>query len=145
MSCISRKNKPSLSGGFTLVEIMVASMLIGMAIASLMMASGAFTNANGAAINLSTAEFLIEEIRELSTDTAFDDLSGLAGTYNPPIDISSSQLTDFSAFSQQVEVRNVSASDFTVSQAGSDFIRVTVTVLLSGNEVSSASWIRAGY
>ena len=51
-------------------------------------------------------------------------------------------MTAFADFSQQVTVQNVSASDFTVPEAGSDFTRVTVTVLRNGSAISSADWIR---
>ena len=52
--------------GFSLIEVLFAVMLVGLAIASLMAANGAFTKANGAGTDLSTAEFLIGQIRELS-------------------------------------------------------------------------------
>ena len=46
--------------GFTLIEVLVAVVLIGLAIASLVAANSSFTRANGAGVNLSTAEFGIE-------------------------------------------------------------------------------------
>ena len=167
MNAVARDIKLRAAAGFTLIEAMIASILIGIAIAALMTGSGAFTMANGAGIDLSTAEFLIEEIKGLiaplavvdpETETAvfgaesgevladYDDLDDFDGaTFSPPIDVSRQPLNSFSAFSQQITVENVSASDFTavIGNHGSDFVRVTARVLLNGGEINSTSWIRA--
>ncbi len=48
--------------GFTLIESLFAAMLIGLVVAAIAVSSGAATMVNGVGIDLSTAEFLIEEI-----------------------------------------------------------------------------------
>lgn len=157
-----------LKAGFTLVELLIAAMLMGFAIAALLASNSAFSKANAGGINLSTAEFLIEEIRELTacldvvdpesgtgtwgTETdessvaSYDDLDDFDGAIlSPPIDVSCNQLSDFSAFSQQITVENVFPGQFqtVVADHSSDFVRVTVTVLLNNKQVDSANWIRA--
>ncbi len=154
--------------GFTLIEVLLAVILVGIAIASLVGANAAFTQANGAGANMSTAEFLIEQIRELTITLAvidpqtgtgtfgaeegsvanYDDLDDFDNvTFSPPIDATAATLSGFAAFSQQVTVQNVNASNFgqTVADHGSDFVKVTVSVSLNSREISSASWIRALY
>ena len=143
MNDSNKNNKLTAVAGFTLIEAMIATLLVGIAVVSLMVSSQAFSSVNSAGINLSTAEFLIEEVRERTATVEFDNLAAFAGTYSPPEDIEGNQLTDFAAFSQQVTVQNVSPSDFTVPQAGSDFARVTVAILLNSSQITSASWIRA--
>jgi len=143
MNDSNKNNKLTAVAGFTLIEAMIATLLIGIAIVSLMVSSQAFTSINSAGINLSTAEFLIEEVRERTAPIEFDNLAAFAGTYSPPEDIEGNQLTTFAGFSQQVTVQNVSPSDFTTPDAGSDFARVTVAILLNSSQVTSASWIRA--
>lgn len=155
------------NNGFTLIEILIAVLLVGLAIAGLLSASNAFTMANGAGADLSTAEFLIEQVRELtallpvvdptSTGTfgpeegslaGYDDLDDFDGaSFSPPISADRSVLNIFAAFTQQVVVENVSAANFeqVVADHGSSFVRVTVTVSLNGDEISSAGWIRALY
>jgi len=156
------------SNGFSLIEAMFAVLLVGLAIAALVGANAAFTKANGAGADISTAEFLLEQIKELTatvavvdpeTETAtfgaeegavglYDDLDDFDGaSFSPPIGIDRTSLTDFGAFTQQVTVQNVSASDFesVVADHSSDFVRVSVKVLLNSKEISSASWIRARY
>jgi len=154
--------------GFTLFEVLIAVVLVGLAIASLLASSRALTQANGAASNLSTAEFLIEEVRELTTGlqvidpeggtsvfgpeeanlSDYDDLDDFDGAvFSPPINAQRSALNDQSAFSQQITVENVSASNFeqVVADHSSAFVRITVRVELNGRQISSAQWLRARY
>jgi len=138
----SNKNSTRAGGGFTLIEAMIATLLLAIAMIALMVSNQAFTQVNSAGIDLSTAEFLIEEVRERTASLDFNELPAFAGTYSPPQDVQGNALTAFADFSQQVTVQNVSASDFTVPEADSDFARVTVTVLRNGSEISSADWIR---
>jgi len=138
----AKTDKRFARGGFTLIEAMVATMLLAIAIIGLMVASQAYTQVNSAGLDMSTAEFLIEEVRERTVSMDFDTLIAFAGSYSPPQDVEGNALTTFAAFTQQVVVQNVSASDFAVPDPGSDFARVTVTILRNGQEISSADWIR---
>ena len=155
--------------GFSLIEILIAILLVGLAVAALVAANSALTKANGAGTDLSSAEFLLGEIRELTAllpvvdpETgvstfgpeggealaSFDDLDDFdTAVFSPPINAERAVLNNSAAFSQQITVENVSASDFelAVIDHGSDFVRVTVRVFLNGQEISSASWLRARY
>ena len=161
----STKNK----SGFSLIEVMIAILLVGLAIASLVGANSAFTQSNGAGTDLSTAEFLLEQIRELTallpvvdpltetstfgpetgeTLTNYDDLDDFDNAvFSPPITADRNPLNDFAAYSQQITVENVNASDFeqVVSDHGSNFVRITVKIFMNSTEISSASWLRARY
>ena len=153
--------------GFSLIEIMISVVLVGMSITALVVANNAFTMANGAGADLSTAEFLVEQIRELTTMlpvsnpeatswttfgpeeatlAAYDDVDDFDNaTFSPPISANRTVLSDFSTFSQHVTVENVNASNFdaVVADRSSDFVRVTVSVSQHGGLISSTSWIRA--
>ena len=153
--------------GFSLIEVLIAILLIGLAIVSLISANGAFTQANSAGIDLSTAEFLIEQIRELTTvlpvidpttgtstfgpeasETLanYDDLDDFNGaSFSPPISADRNTLNDLSAYTQQITVENVSVSNFeqVVANHSSFFVRVTVKVFLNTEEISSARWLRS--
>jgi len=153
--------------GFTLVEVLIATILVGLAIVSLVAANRSFTDVNAGGAYLSTAEFLIEQLRELTTLLpvvdpqsgtsvfgaeeanwqAYDDLDDFDGAqFKPPINADSEVLYDLAAFSQHIRVENVRASDFddtSIGQHNSNFVRVTVRVILNSKEISSASWIRA--
>jgi len=131
---------------FTFIEVLIAIILIGLAIVSLVAANSSFTKANGAATDLSTAEFFIEQIRELTAMVGYDDLYSFDGaSFSPPINTDREVLNDFAAFSQQITVENVNPANFeqVVADHSSDFVRVTVKLFLSSREISSVSWIRA--
>lgn len=161
-----------MKNGFTLIEVLIAVIMVGLAIASLVGANLSFTQANGIGANISTAEFLSEQVRELTallpvvdpqTGTVtfgaeegsladYDDIDDFDGsgdgiTFNPPISSTRSTLTDFGSYSQQVTVKNVNPSNFQqdISDHGSDFVRITVKITYNSKEICSDSWIRARY
>ena len=150
-------NKKKQSSGFTLIEALFAAMLLGLVVAALAAASGAFTMANGYGVDLSTAEFLIEEIRELTTSAVdpedpdylpFDSLvtdSRFDGTPFGPLNARGETLpSEFGAFKQIVEFDYMASGDFINPVSGpTDFVRVTVKVTKGGQEISKTSWIRA--
>ncbi|MHC5161617.1 MAG: prepilin-type N-terminal cleavage/methylation domain-containing protein [Planctomycetota bacterium] len=139
-------NTKKRKNGFTLIEALFAAMLLGLVVAALAAASGAFTMANGYGVDLSTAEFLIEEMRELTANEDFDTLlAGYDGqTFNPPKDVSNTDMSAFAEFSQQVQIDYVTSGDFTNTVTGpTNFVRVTVTVSKGTQPISSTSWIRA--
>jgi Tfp pilus assembly protein PilV len=134
--------------GFSLAEVLIALIFVGLAIAALMAGNGAFTQANFVANEISTAEFLTEQMRERTTLLHFENLSSLDDvTYSPPKDANDAPLTDFLAYSQKITVENVSNTNFAqvVTDGSSRFIRVTVKIYRGTNEISSTSWIRAQY
>ena len=160
LNAVMKKN------GFSLIEVLIATVLVGIAIVSLLVASNSFTRANSDGTNLSIAEFLNEQIKELTAllpvidpETGvttfgpeegslanYDDLDDFDGTsFSPPINSNRQTLNNFPAFNQQVTVENVSATNFeqVVGDHGSSFIKVTVNVLYNSEQVTSASWVRA--
>ena len=161
---MKRNNKKTRSG-FTLLEALIATVLIGIAVVAMLASNGAFTKVNAAGLNLSNAEFLIEQIREMMAtlpvidpetgDLAFgaeeasladyDDLDDFDDkSFSPPVDINRSEMADLSGFTQHIIVSNVSHSNLESTQANhsTNIVRVTVAILLNGSEVTSSSWIR---
>ncbi|MHC4462679.1 MAG: type IV pilus modification PilV family protein [Planctomycetota bacterium] len=164
MSTVNRQ----LNSGFTLIEVLIAVILVGLAISALVAANISFTKANSTGTELSTAEFFLEQIRELTallpvidpntgdsmfgpeeaTLAEYDDLDDFDGlSFFPPITADREALNDFASFGQQITVENVNAANFeqVVSDHSSFFVRVTVKVFLLSREICSASWIRARY
>ena len=161
------KSKRQFIKGFTLVEVLISVLIVGLAIAALMVANRSSTTANGEGIDLSTAEFLIEQIREMTAmlpvidpqQTAppynfgneesllanYDDVDDFAGkSFCPPIDSSRQSITELAAFTQQITITNVSASNFdqTAANHSTSFYKVTVKILHNSQQISQTSWIR---
>ncbi len=157
-------------GGFSLLEVLIAIVLVGIEIASLLAANSTFTKTNAAGTELSTAEFLLEQIKELTvilpvvdpntgmltfgpeadetTLADYDDLDDFDGAvFSPPINNYKATLNDFAAYTQQITVENVSAGNFeqVVADHGSYFVRVTAKVFFNSKQVVSADWVRASY
>ncbi len=133
--------------GFTLVEVLVAVIFVGIGIAALIGANMSVTRANDVGADLSTAEFLIEQMRERTAPLSFDDVNDFAaGTHSPPIDVDGNPINALSDFAQQVTVEYVDDDNFQ-NPVGyqSDFIRITVDITSNGKAISSASWIKANY
>jgi len=130
---------PACQKGFTLIEVLIATILVGFSIAALVAANGSFSMANVTGADLSTAEFLVEQIRELTTmlpvvepnattwtvlgpetgetsPVSYDDVDDLNGfnsaTLGAPISAQRTPLTDLAVFSQQVTVQKLNPADF---------------------------------
>jgi type II secretory pathway pseudopilin PulG len=131
------------SAGFTLLEVLFAAMLIGLAISALVSSSGAFTMYNAAGLDLSTSEFLIEEVREMTAPDIFANLSVYNGqVYNPPRDADGTAMPEFAAYTQTVTVEYVNPADLAAHSASATaFRRITVAITKNGNSITSASWI----
>ncbi len=134
--------------GFSLAEVLIALIFVGLAIAALMAGNGAFTQANAVANEMSTAEFLTEQIRERTAMLHFENLLSFNGVaYSPPQDAKGDPLNDFAAYSQKITVEYVENTNFTQVDATPDstnrFIRVTVKIYRGTKEISSTNWIRA--
>ncbi|HSV27587.1 MAG TPA: prepilin-type N-terminal cleavage/methylation domain-containing protein [Sedimentisphaerales bacterium] len=136
--------------GFTLIEALFAVVLVGLAIAGLTAANIAHSQANSAAVDISTAEYLAGQIRELTATMNIDEIVAFRGSgndwvaINPPIDANQNVLTAFSVFSQQMRVEPLRADLATLDTGSAPrFYRVTVRIFKGGREISSSSWIRA--
>lgn len=153
---------------FSLIEVMIAVVLVGLAVVSLVAANSVFTQNNSAALDISTAEYLIEQIRELTmllpvvdpetqeyfitkeaTLSAYDNIGDFDNeTFSPPIDADRNPLNVFADFAQKVTVQKVNPSDFRQVELDgyiSSFVRVTVDIYHHGRKLASESWIRAKY
>jgi prepilin-type N-terminal cleavage/methylation domain-containing protein len=158
--------------GFSLIEVLIATVLVGFAIAALVAANGSFSLANVSGADLSTAEFLVEQIRELTamlpvvdpavttwttlgresgetTLAAYDDVDDFDDlTFCPPIDPNRAVLQEFPEFAQKVTVVKIDCRNFSRVVPDNDpneFVRITVDVLKNNRQISSANWVRARY
>ena len=139
-----KTNTKKRIAGFTLLEALMAVLLVGLAIVSLLMSSGSLTKVNAAGVDISTAEFLMEQMRERVAMLPYADLAALEtnSPYSPPVDVHGTALAEFGTFTQQVTVQEVSRVNLSTPQAGSDFSRITVIIQMNGASISTATWIR---
>jgi hypothetical protein len=123
---------------------MIATIMVGLAISALMAANSTYTVVNSAGLDLSSGEFLIEQMREMTMMTDYNNLLGLHNTtYSPPCDANKQPLNAFSNFTQEITVEKVSSTNFQQVVASSKFVRITVEIEHNGNHLTEASWVRA--
>ncbi len=155
--------------GFTLIEVAVATVIVGVAVVALLTAVGAHTRVNDAGAKLSEGSFLAQEIREWTLTLPFtdpdhgdagnppgpdgtspqsfvDDLDDLMDvTYSPPRDGMGYELYGMDGWSQTISMTWRDPNDIAtpVADGGSDLVCVQVQVSFQGTPVVSRNWLVA--
>jgi len=164
---MKRKNVRAGRDGFTLIEVAVATAIIGLALAALLGAVASGTRTNDAGKKLTQAVFLAQEIREWTIGLPFsdpdpgdadnppgpdgsnpqtfvDDLDDLmAVTFSPPRDGGGAPITDMTQWSETITLtwRDASNLSSTVSAGSSDVIHVQVDISYQDLPVLTTGWL----
>jgi prepilin-type N-terminal cleavage/methylation domain-containing protein len=167
-----RGGLPAGRQGFSLIEVAVATVIVGIGVTALMASIAAGTRTNRAGQNLTQAVFLAQDIREwtfklpfkdpdpadannppgpdgTSAQTFVDDLDDLlVVTYTPPVNTASppaQRLTDLQGWSEKITLswRNPNNINATVANGASDVIHVQLDILRQGKNVLSTGWLVA--
>ncbi len=154
-------------GGFTLIEVVVATILVGLSLTAMMVSVRSNTRVNDAGTKLTQASFLAQEIREWTLTLPFrdqdvgdrgkppgsdgtnpqtwvDDLDDLMNvTYCPPRDGQGFAITALPAWSQTITMTWRDPNDLgaTVSAGTSDVIYVNVDVKHRNTVILSSGWL----
>ncbi|MCK4623849.1 MAG: prepilin-type N-terminal cleavage/methylation domain-containing protein [Phycisphaerae bacterium] len=152
-------------GGFTLVEALIASAIVGIGLMAMLLASKSGTQVNASAREITHAINLGQEVREWtlklpfldpdtpdnppgpdgsSPQTFVDDLDDLKSvTYSPPRDGTGQALSDMTGWSQQITLswRNPDNLLETVADGASEMIYVEVVVSHEGQSVLTTGWL----
>lgn len=143
--------------GFTLLEVMVATVIVGIGVAGMMAATQSNTRVNAAGGDLTQATYLLGEIREWSMKLPYADPNGHApGADNPPNDVSDflnvtftpprdacgQQIAGLPGWSQVVRAqwKDPSSLQTNVTAGASDVVRITVTITHNGVARLASSW-----
>ncbi len=125
------------AAGFTLVEVLIASVLVVLAFTALVGAIGYHGVVIQRGEEITYGTFLANEIHDMAMRMAFDDLFNLDGqTYDPAL-LSTGTAQDRTEFKQEISVTPVDADDLgvTVEQSGAEAARMTVTVSAHGKPI----------
>jgi Tfp pilus assembly protein PilV len=109
--------------GFTLIEAAIVTVIIGLSVVALLQLLCAGSMANGESTDLTTAIFLAENINERMQGHPYDTLKstfdnvtyGGNTTYPYPKDGRGQNLTDFSGWSQTIDVSYVDPEAITIT------------------------------
>jgi prepilin-type N-terminal cleavage/methylation domain-containing protein len=132
--------------GFTLIESAIATVIIGVAVTSLLQLLAAGTIANKEGAELTTAINLAGNIHEAAVRIEYEDLFDLNQTFNTPVDARLRPIVGMNGWSQVVDVSYVDENLLTSAvpdHQTEPMTRITVTVNRNGDFVYRTSWIAA--
>ena len=145
MMCVAHFNlrRRTRARGFTLLEAMLATVIIGLGVVAMsqLLATGTMSNLEGA--ELTTGVNLARNVREKCLNVKFANMPALNGTtYNPAIDSTGASITGITNWTQAIAVTPVDPNRLTlnITDASPDAIRATVTVSHNGKKVCDLSW-----
>jgi len=139
----SRKILKWRSGGFTLAEVMLAIIIVGVGIVSLMMLFASGTQVNQYGNDLSTAVFLAEQMRSMTDEVDFVDLFDYDGRVFNGADASGNEVAGLGSYQQQITVHAVNADDLTVYVGPNPTAAiVSASVNKGGNQLAKIDWLR---
>lgn len=129
--------------GFTLIDVALATSIIGTAVVALstLLAAGTATSVDSA--QQTQANSLIRSIREMCLTKQFSDLRGLNGrSYTPPVDSRGASISVLGAWKQTITVQAVDPDRLTTDVIDSDptALRITVTAYSNNQQVGQESW-----
>ncbi len=154
-------------GGFTLIEVVVATVLVGLALVAMMTSVGSNTRVNDAGTKLTQGTFLAQEIREWTLSLPFrdqdagdlgnqpgqdgsdpqiwvDDLDDLMDvTYCPPRDGQGYAISTLPSWSQTISMTWRDPDDLgsIVSAGTSEVIYVNVDIKHRNKFIVGSGWI----
>jgi prepilin-type N-terminal cleavage/methylation domain-containing protein len=151
---------------FTLIEAMVATVILGMGVAAVVVSLGSGSRINQAGRDMTQATLLAQNIREWTLQLPFtdpdeetppppgpdgsspqvfvDDLDDLMNvTYSPPRDGSGEALSDMGDWSQTITMswRDPVDINTAVADGASDLLYLEVTISKHGQEVVKTGWL----
>jgi prepilin-type N-terminal cleavage/methylation domain-containing protein len=153
--------------GFTLVEALCSTVIVGLAAAAILVGTASSSRTNGAGQQLTEAVFIAQEFREWTLGLPFhdpdpgdagnppgpdgsdphafvDDLDDLMDvTYSPPRDGQGNAMSGMTGWSEQITLTWRDPADLSsvVSDGSSDVIYVAVNVLFDAKPVYQAGWL----
>jgi len=162
-------NNPSARDGFTLIEVAVATAVVGIALAALLVALGSHTRVRDAAAKITQAAALAQEVRERTLSLPFsdpdpadadnppgpdgsdpqvfvDDLDDLMDvTFQPPRDGQGNSIPTLDGWSQTINLSWRDPNDIStpIADGASDLIFVEVDVAFQGQTIRTVNWLVA--
>jgi len=129
--------------GFTLLEASLATMIVGVAFVAVLQLLATGTVANVDSANLTTAVNLARNLRELTLQSPYTNLSTYNGvSYNPPHDSRGDPIDELEGWEQAITVQAVDPERVTTNVVDSTpaAVRVTVTINHNSQKVCDLSW-----
>ena len=140
-----RRGRRERSRGFTLIEAMIAMVIVGVAVTAMLQLLAAGTTCNIEAAQSTMAVNLARNIREMTLRMPYADVRAMDGkTWVRPVDSRGEVIPGFAGWSQRLDVQpvNFGALKTNVVDADPEAVRVTVEVIYNGGLVGAVRWYR---
>ena len=160
--------KTKTGAGFTLLEVLMTTVILGMGITALMAGMASSANVNSGGSEISQAVLLTQDVREWTMNLPFrdpdpadaanppgpdgsspqtfvDDLDDLMDvTYSPPRNSHGDPLNGMNDWSETITLtwRSLVDPTQTVTPGSSTVVNVNVTISHYGQAVLSSSWLK---
>lgn len=136
MATQKRKN------GFTLIEAMFATMIVGLGIVALMLLLGSSTRVNAAGNNMSSAVFLAEELRAMTDNLDFTALAAKNNASYQGVDAAGKPLAGLTNYRQTLFVEPVDPVTLGLPTGAVNCYRLTAVVTHPACGQVKFSWLR---
>jgi type II secretory pathway pseudopilin PulG len=140
------KSRPfGVRAGFTLLEAVIATAMVGMGVAALMVTTQMSTRINGTGQEMTQAAYLLEEVREYALKQPWGTAKALNANWSPPRKADGTVLDGLSGWTQTIQVdwRDPAAIQHSVGAESSDLIRITVSISHGRNCILTSGWLVA--
>ena len=142
MAHTRQRGSRSRSGGFTLAEVLICSVIVLIGFMALVAAFGQESVSVQRGEDATTATFLADEIRDMALRMPFADVLALNGTTYSPVILSTGQTEQRTNWSQVVAVTPVLATNLNqaVAAGSATAARVAVDVRANGRSVLTQTY-----
>ncbi len=138
--CIRRSHN---NYGFTLLEVTLSIIIVGLGVASLMLLMASETKVNAIGNTMSTATFLANQMRAMTDQVPFDGLTAYNGVSYNGVDAQGNPIPGMEAYTEQINVQPVDPVSLTI-YIGTDpkAVIMTVIILYNHKQITKISWLR---
>jgi len=135
-------NRSSRAAAFTLAEVLVAAVLMGLAFIALVAAFGHDSVVTQRSEDVTVGTFLADEIRGMAFQMPLADILAIDGTTFSPAVLGTGSSYGVAGWSQHVTVTPVSITDLNtqVQPEGAKAVRITVEVRLRGTPMVTQAY-----
>jgi len=140
---LKKKQTVRHPSGFTLIEVAIAIIIVGLSITSLMMLLSSGTTVNHYSNDMSTAVFLADQLRNMTDQVNFDNLQDYHQQSFNGVDADQNPVAGLQGYQQTITVQPINPDDLTI-YIGPDpqAVLITAVVKQKNTELTRISWLR---
>lgn len=135
--------KPRKRRGFTLMEVALATTIVGSGFVAMLALLAAGTRVTQEGAEQTSAALLTRAVKEYTLSRTFAQVRAMHNqTFTPPIDSCGAAISTLPSWSQRVTVQPVDPDrvSLNIASTNPDAVRITVQILRNGEAVAEEQW-----